>query len=598
MSRQQRHVARCVSVAVALSVCLLLLLPGVVLHPAEAQPTVTQSFTLREFGLAPRDGTWALYQFPGVFPFAPTVGPLPFVGRQPGTLFFPGNPPFVPPSGVPPSPFPFPPPLNNLGGSFDVVGICERTGFASGVFRGEGTGFGDLVAFTLGWPFVFVPQPVPPPPRPILSLCDPDAQFTAWFAFGNSLNNSPLLARRFFARDLVPVSSPPLPGVLPSCPNPDLLEVHPEGVFFLGLRSAERQVVDPICVDRDPNYPIRVGNVLICARQFPWLDENGVNIASQAIRSCQFYRTCSNQTIGPVAMPSIPFPLNCGIMAGAPVNLTVPPGPLPTGPGVSDPPSPPSPVGTGSVTVRVNNADNGNLISGASVTQQTEGGPTQTTGGDGTTTFTSVPAGVEIDFSASAPGFVDRSSRLTPIADGNVEITISLTTPVPGGRIVLNWGANPRDLDSHLTGPAQGGGGFHVFFGNRSGGAGSGANLRFDVTNGRGPETIDVFEVHPGLYRYSVHHFSGSETICSTANQIAVNVTVGAQQALTFQPPSDGCVDGANNVWTVFEFDGQRVIECKQGGCTAPLFYSSGASGVRGSSTAEGDAALGTLPPK
>ena len=278
------------------------------------------------------------------------------------------------------------------------VGICERSRGFGGVFRGEGTGFGDLIAFTLGWPFRVCSAARSPPAQRPVSLCDPDAQFTAWFAFGNSLNNSPLLARRFFARDLVPISDPPLPGVLPSCPNPTLQQVDPEGVFFLGLRSAERQVVDPGCQARDPNLPIRVGNALICARRFPWLDAAGVNIASQAIRSCQFYRVCSNQPIGPVAAPPIPFPSSCGIMAGAPVVLTVPPGPLPTGPGVSDPPAP---VGTGSVTVLVINALTGAPFSGAVVVSEVG---SLTTGADGTTTFGTVPAGVEVVFEPAPPG--------------------------------------------------------------------------------------------------------------------------------------------------------------------------------------------------
>jgi hypothetical protein len=286
----------------------LLLLAETAWRPAEAQLRVIQSFTLQEFGVAPRNGTFAIYQFPGVAPFAPTVGPPPAPPRLPGTLLFPVNAPFPPPSGIPPSPFPFPPPNDNLGGSFDVVGICERSpsGFG-GTFRGEGTGFGDLIAFTFGWPFPDTP-PTPANPRR-RNLCDPDAQFTAWFGFGNSLNSSPLLARRFFARDLVPVSDPPLPGVLPSCPNPTLQQVDPEGVFFLGLRSADRQVADPGCQLRDPNFPIRTGNALICARQFPWLDAAGVNIASQSIRSCQFYRVCSNQPIGPVAAHPVPLEL-------------------------------------------------------------------------------------------------------------------------------------------------------------------------------------------------------------------------------------------------------------------------------------------------
>jgi hypothetical protein len=272
-------------------------------------------------------------------------------------------------------------------------------------------------------------------------------------------------------------------------------------------------------------------------------------------------------------------------MAGAPVVLAVPPGPLPTGPGISDTPDP---VGAGSVTVLVNNALTGAPIPGATVVSEVG---SQTTDANGTTTFANVPAGVDVVFSAGAPGLVTAQSTTTPVANGSVQITISLSEPVAGARIVLNWGGNPRDLDSHLTGPDGGAGRFHVFFANRDAG---GASLDRDDTDGSGPETITVSQARPGLYRYSVHHFSGTETICSTASQISVSVVVGAQQALTFQPPTSGCVGGASNVWVVFEFDGVSVNPINQ-------FYSSSAGNVRGTASGSEDddaALLRALPPK
>jgi len=51
-------------------------------------------------------------------------------------------------------------------------------------------------------------------------------------------------------------------------------------------------------------------------------------------------------------------------------------------------------------------------------------------------------------------------------------------------RIVLSWGANPRDLDSHFVGED-----IHVFYGNKSA---KGVNLDCDDTNGYGPETITI----------------------------------------------------------------------------------------------------------
>jgi hypothetical protein len=350
-----------------------------------------------------------------------------------------------------------------------------------------------------------------------------------------------------------------------------------EGLFFVGLRSRSRQGIDLACQDRDPGRPFRVGNVLICSLFSTWLASPGVfnpQVNTLGFRSCEFYMTCSDQPVGPDAPRGF-----CGNLAGAPLNL----GPLVSVTGIG------GGAGVGNVTVVVNNAANGNAIPGATVTQT--GGSTQTTGAGGTATFANVVAGVPILLTASAPGFVSTQATTTPTANGNVQITMSLSAPVSGGRIVLNWGGDPRDLDSHLTGPAAGGSRFHVYFANRNAG---GASLDRDDTDGNGPETITVSQALPGLYRYSVHHFAGNETICSTRNQITVSVVVGSTVGQTFRPPASGCVAGAGNVWVVFEFDGVTVTPIN-------TFYSSSAGDVRGIGPGADDgevAQFRTLPAK
>lgn len=51
-------------------------------------------------------------------------------------------------------------------------------------------------------------------------------------------------------------------------------------------------------------------------------------------------------------------------------------------------------------------------------------------------------------------------------------------------RIVLSWGLDPRDLDSHLTGN-----GIHVYYSNKNA---QGINLDVDDVSGYGPETITI----------------------------------------------------------------------------------------------------------
>jgi hypothetical protein len=220
----------------------------------------------------------------------------------------------------------------------------------------------------------------------------------------------------------------------------------------------------------------------------------------------------------------------------------------------------------GSVTIRVNSATTGQAIAGAAVSYS--GGSSQNTGADGTTTFSNVPAGSPVQFTASATGYVATSAGVTPVANTTASATISLPPVDPslgqGYRIVLNWGANPRDLDSHITGPPPTGTTrFHIYYAsaNRSGSTAANTSLPYldvDDTSGHGPETITILEpaIRAGLYRYSVHQFAGESTMCATAAEIRVNLYRGTTLLRTFTPPSTGCTGGTNNVWTVFTLDG------------------------------------------
>lgn len=76
--------------------------------------------------------------------------------------------------------------------------------------------------------------------------------------------------------------------------------------------------------------------------------------------------------------------------------------------------------------------------------------------------------------------------------------TFAVARPLGPGklRMVLTWGEEPKDLDSHLLTST----GCHVFYGNKQCPDGS-ASLDADVTDGFGPETINVHTLKPGLYK-------------------------------------------------------------------------------------------------
>ena len=87
-------------------------------------------------------------------------------------------------------------------------------------------------------------------------------------------------------------------------------------------------------------------------------------------------------------------------------------------------------------------------------------------------------------------------------------------------RIVLTWGRNPRDLDSHLTVPLSGGGSSHLAYYNMSV-YDNGVLVAFldvDDVDSYGPETITIYHSPPGgVFTYFVHDFTNRDRASSTA---------------------------------------------------------------------------------
>lgn len=157
----------------------------------------------------------------------------------------------------------------------------------------------------------------------------------------------------------------------------------------------------------------------------------------------------------------------------------------------------------------------------------------------------------------SGDGFVDAVLTVVSIAGELVDNQNGSVTPVlPAGqwRVVLSWGASPGDLDSHLTGPASDGSRFHVYYANKSyeeNGV-TVAGLDLDDVSSYGPETITLYVVGDGTYRYSVHDYSNRYATTTQAlsnSGAAVQVYNGATLAATFNIPTG--VEGT--LWTVFE---------------------------------------------
>jgi hypothetical protein len=136
-------------------------------------------------------------------------------------------------------------------------------------------------------------------------------------------------------------------------------------------------------------------------------------------------------------------------------------------------------------------------------------------------------------------------------------------------RIVLRWGAEPRDLDSHLWLPVASPD--HIaWFDKGALGAFPFAELDIDDVSGIGPETITIADLQAGTYLYAVHLFAGTGTIGTSG--ATVQVHQGANLLATYSPPAEGPWDTQDPTanpyndrriwWKVFELtsDGTDAV--------------------------------------
>lgn len=165
-----------------------------------------------------------------------------------------------------------------------------------------------------------------------------------------------------------------------------------------------------------------------------------------------------------------------------------------------------------------------------------------------------LPAGYYTGF-ASAPGYNPSNFRIlsiggqtTPNQDG----TLNPVLPDSVVRVILTWGQTPSDLDSHLTGPDDSGGRFHVYYSEQTAFDGS-ANLDVDDVSSYGPETITITKFNEGVYRYSIHDYTNRGAASSNELSFSgakVKVYQGNVEVADLNVPNQ-----AGTLWTVFEID-------------------------------------------
>lgn len=119
-------------------------------------------------------------------------------------------------------------------------------------------------------------------------------------------------------------------------------------------------------------------------------------------------------------------------------------------------------------------------------------------------------------------------------------------------RIVLTWGENPVDLDSHLMGPTVDGGQFYVWYRNTeySNEEMTIVDLDLDDVNSYGPETTTIRQDAVGTYKFYVHHYSGTSTLRASGAKIEVfRGDVNAPTEVYMIPTGAG----NESYWLVFE---------------------------------------------
>jgi len=157
------------------------------------------------------------------------------------------------------------------------------------------------------------------------------------------------------------------------------------------------------------------------------------------------------------------------------------------------------------------------------------------------------------------------ATQMTCSSGGCPSLTNPLTIETPKFQAILTWLENPSDLDSHFTGPCESGasgcsnGRFHIYYSDRGSLTASPfAYLDTDDTTGFGPEITTLTRCLAGVYRFSVHLYSGTPGLEASQAKVSLLLTDGslAERTVPTANPTSSVV------WTVGDLDCNASCSC------------------------------------
>lgn len=232
----------------------------------------------------------------------------------------------------------------------------------------------------------------------------------------------------------------------------------------------------------------------------------------------------------------------------------------------------------GTVTGKVIDAVTGEAIPGMTIRVRTGWGNTNnanrpiatvTTDSNGSYSLTNYEYGYyTLQVSDNRTGVTDKYKtnfkNIVVLGNGqtitNQDIPVSNQLTSNQIRIVLEWGAQPRDLDSHLIGYRGTQKLFEVYYSNKIYGYSTRlVALDRDDVDGYGPETTTIYQVTEDDYLFYVYNFSGTGNMAMSDATVKVYFGLQTVPTYVFNVPSDAT---SGRYWNVFVYhpdDGKRV---------------------------------------